>query len=204
MLTGRLSTKVALHQSRLPNTYTLSKSIAEHLLVARKGRIPLAILQPSIISASWRHPFPGWIDSLSAFAGFLAAYGNGLLRVIDADPQTILDVVPVDEVATRLIGAVMSSECLKSSPDEGTRIIYAAASLLNGLPIQLALSKMTSHFARYKTLSVRPPHLEYLGSHGIRFGIYDLLHQKLPLWLAIAPLYCSGRSATIEEAEGNL
>ena len=44
-----------------PNTYTLTKSLAEHLLVARGGAVPLAIVRPSIISASWRHPFPGWI-----------------------------------------------------------------------------------------------------------------------------------------------
>ncbi|GFG10226.1 hypothetical protein IFM5058_04818 [Aspergillus udagawae] len=194
MLSGRLSTKEILHQSRLPNSYTLSKSVAEHLLVARKGRVPLTIVRPSIISASWRHPFPGWIDSLSAFAGFLAAYGNGLLRVINADAQTILDIIPVDEVATRLIGAALSLDRLPSTSDEGVRILYATASLLNGLPIQLVCSQTTSHFARFKAASFRQPHVHYLGPHGIRFRIYDFIHQSVPLWMATALSAVQGNS----------
>ncbi|KAF9894449.1 hypothetical protein FE257_007952 [Aspergillus nanangensis] len=194
MLTGDLSKKKVLSDSGLPNSYNLSKSIAEHLLVTRKGHVPLTIVRPSIISASWQHPFPGWIDSLSAFAGFLAAYGNGFLRVIDANPQTILDIVPVDEVASRLISAALSRKSSTSTEGETVKILYATASLPNGLPIQLVFSQMTSFFADCQTASFRKPHIHYLGPYGTRFRINAFLYQSSPLWVATALSAVQGKS----------
>lgn len=187
MLAGRVPKQEILKQSGHPNTYTLSKCIAEHLLVARRGFLPLTIVRPSIISASWRRPFPGWIDSLSAFAGFLAAYGNGLLRVVDADPRTILDVIPVDEVASRLVSAAFDEQ---SSVDGEMRILHATASLLNGLCIDLVFSQTRSYFKRNQVDSFRSPYVQYLGSRGIFFHLYDL-YQRIPLFMA--SIFCAIR-----------
>jgi fatty acyl-CoA reductase len=50
-----------------PNTYTYTKAIAESLVVQECGNgpngahLPTCIVRPSIITASWREPFPGWI-----------------------------------------------------------------------------------------------------------------------------------------------
>lgn len=52
-----------------PNTYTVTKCIAEHLIMERRGEMPLTIVRPSIISASLCYPFPGWIDSHAALRG---------------------------------------------------------------------------------------------------------------------------------------
>lgn len=41
-----------------PNTYTYTKALAEHILVEERGDIPLAIVRPSIVGASWKEPFP--------------------------------------------------------------------------------------------------------------------------------------------------
>ena len=92
-----------LEETGHPNTYTLTKSIAEHLLVERRGEISLTIVRPSMISASWRHPFPGWIDSHSGFAGMVKLIGGGYLRTFVARASERSDVVPVDEVASRVV-----------------------------------------------------------------------------------------------------
>ena len=49
-----------------PNTYTLTKCIAEHLLAEGRGDLPLRLVRPSIIAASLRQPFAGWLDSAAA------------------------------------------------------------------------------------------------------------------------------------------
>ena len=41
-----------------PNTYTYTKQLAEHLLVKEGASLPLCILRPSIVGASWKEPFP--------------------------------------------------------------------------------------------------------------------------------------------------
>ena len=42
-----------------PNTYTFTKSKAEEVIVKDAGDLPVAIVRPSIVVASWKAPFPG-------------------------------------------------------------------------------------------------------------------------------------------------
>lgn len=39
-----------------PNTYTFTKSLAEHVLLQEADNIPIAIFRPSIIGAAWKEP----------------------------------------------------------------------------------------------------------------------------------------------------
>ena len=41
-----------------PNTYTYTKALAETLLIQEAGRLPCAIVRPSIVGASMEEPFP--------------------------------------------------------------------------------------------------------------------------------------------------
>lgn len=40
-----------------PNTYTFTKSLAEHVLLQEADNFPIAIFRPSIIGAAWKEPF---------------------------------------------------------------------------------------------------------------------------------------------------
>ena len=49
-----------------PNTYTFTKSLAEHVLLQEADNFPIAIFRPSIIGAAWKEPFEvGGHSSLS-------------------------------------------------------------------------------------------------------------------------------------------
>ena len=41
-----------------PNTYTYTKQLAEVLLLTEGAGLPLAIVRPSIVTASWMEPMP--------------------------------------------------------------------------------------------------------------------------------------------------
>lgn len=56
-----------------PNTYTYTKQLAEQLLVTEGEGLPLAIVRPSIVGASWKEPFPGWIDNYNGPTGLYIA-----------------------------------------------------------------------------------------------------------------------------------
>jgi hypothetical protein len=46
-------------------------------LVEDSGRLPVAIVRPSIIGAIWREPIPGWTDNLNGPTGiFVGVWGN--------------------------------------------------------------------------------------------------------------------------------
>lgn len=41
-----------------PNTYTYTKALAENVLNDECGDLPVAIVRPSIVVASWKEPYP--------------------------------------------------------------------------------------------------------------------------------------------------
>ena len=52
-----------------PNTYTFTKAMAEKVLEEKASDLPVAILRPSIVVASWKEPIPGWVDNLNGPTG---------------------------------------------------------------------------------------------------------------------------------------
>ncbi|KAG8197558.1 hypothetical protein JTE90_007293 [Oedothorax gibbosus] len=86
-----------------PNTYTFTKALAENLLVDECGSLPVAIVRPSIVSAAWKEPYPGWIDNLNGPAGIIVAGGKGVLRTMITHGEVCADVIPVDVVINLML-----------------------------------------------------------------------------------------------------
>ena len=51
-------TPALLRQHRRPNTYTLTKAVAEKLVDEERGNIPCCVIRPTIVAASYREPVP--------------------------------------------------------------------------------------------------------------------------------------------------
>ena len=51
------------------NTYTCAKSITESYISRNCQDLPVVIVRPSIVCASWKEPIPGWVDNFSALTG---------------------------------------------------------------------------------------------------------------------------------------
>ncbi|XP_075545666.1 fatty acyl-CoA reductase 1-like [Dermacentor variabilis] len=86
-----------------PNMYTFTKALAESLVADERGSLPVAIVRPSIVTAAWQEPIPGWIDNINGPTGLLVASGKGLLRSMVADTDKAADFVPVDVVINTMI-----------------------------------------------------------------------------------------------------
>ncbi|GFR60912.1 fatty acyl-CoA reductase [Elysia marginata] len=86
-----------------PNTYTYTKALAEYLLVEESKGLPVAIVRPSIVGASWSEPVPGWVDNLNGPTGLLVAIGKGLLFIMHGDSYCTADVIPVDTATNAMI-----------------------------------------------------------------------------------------------------
>lgn len=95
-----------LKNYKRPNTYTLTKAIAESLIKEEHGNIPCCIVRPTVVAASYSEPMPGWVDNLVAGNGVFAGIGSGLIRVIPTQGNgSPIDVVPVDMTAHIVIAA---------------------------------------------------------------------------------------------------
>nr|XP_043892252.1 fatty acyl-CoA reductase 1 isoform X3 [Solea senegalensis] len=92
-----------------PNTYTFTKALAEYLVQQEAGDLNIAIVRPSIVGASWKEPFPGWIDNFNGPSGIFIAAGKGILRTMRASNDAVADLVPVDVVINATVAAAWFS-----------------------------------------------------------------------------------------------
>lgn len=86
-----------------PNTYSFTKALAESIICRDGVGMPICIVRPSIVGASWKDPFPGWIDNLAGATGLFVAGKKGLLRNMLGNRNMVVDLTPVDFVVNSLI-----------------------------------------------------------------------------------------------------
>ena len=85
-----------------PNTYTLTKSLAESLLVTRGKNLPITIVRPSIVETSVEDPFCGWNEGVNTSAPLSYLLGT-YFRQLPSNGQKCLDIVPVDLVCRGML-----------------------------------------------------------------------------------------------------
>jgi thioester reductase-like protein len=84
-----------------PNTYTLTKSLAESLIYKYGAGLPIAILRPAIVETSTHKPFPGWNEGINTSASLSYLLGT-YFRQLPSNENKRLDIVPVDEVCAAM------------------------------------------------------------------------------------------------------
>ncbi len=84
-----------------PNTYTLTKSLAESLIFRLAGDVPVAIVRPSIVETSVGKPFCGWNEGVNTSASLAYLLGT-TFRQLPSNQRKCLDVIPVDQVCQGL------------------------------------------------------------------------------------------------------
>src|ERR687898_170498 len=77
---------------------TFTQSLAERMVLLERGEAPLVILRPAVIERSHREPYPGWIQGSRMADPIIMAYAKGVLREFPGDPESLVDIVPVDHV----------------------------------------------------------------------------------------------------------
>jgi fatty acyl-CoA reductase len=88
-----------------PDVYTFTKSLAERRMLQERGDLPLVILRPAIIEGSVAEPRPGWIQGSRMADPIIMAFARGVLREFPGDPESFVDLVPVDHVVNAVIAA---------------------------------------------------------------------------------------------------
>jgi long-chain acyl-CoA synthetase len=92
-----------------PNTYTLSKSLAESLIIKRGSGLPVAVVRPAIVETSIGKPFVGWNEGINTSASLSYLLGT-YFRQLPSNESKRLDIIPVDSVCagmTLISAAVM-------------------------------------------------------------------------------------------------
>ncbi len=94
------------------NTYEQTKAEAEALVRSRMDSLPCVILRPSIIVGDSR---TGVTSSFKMMYWPLKIYARRLWRTVPGYPDAVLDIVPVDFVATAVARLVFDSAAIGST-----------------------------------------------------------------------------------------
>ena len=80
-----------------PNTYTLTKSLAESLISKYGAGLPIAVVRPAIVETSIEKPFLGWNEGINTSASLSYLLGT-YFRQLPSNERKRLDIIPVDSV----------------------------------------------------------------------------------------------------------
>ena len=88
----RIAAEPVMEQLGYPNSYTLTKCLAEHLLVASARTVTVKLVRPSIVAAAWQWPEPGGVAASSALPAVQAAMRSAVESV--TEEPTLFDAPP--------------------------------------------------------------------------------------------------------------
>lgn len=179
-----------------PNTYSVTKTVTEHLLlgmcqrrlVAPKNnplknnlpseQVPLVILRPSMIGSSHLEPLPGWIDAPAAVASGILAVATGTIQTFPNSwsPEHKADCIPVDTVVNAMLMAIFAAENLNHPDAPHAPVIASAFSSAIASPNQ-RLSNPSGGPVGKIVRNVAIMHSSSTDSRSIRWG--DLMKMSI-------------------------
>uniref|UniRef100_A0A5B7B1U0 Fatty acyl-CoA reductase n=1 Tax=Davidia involucrata TaxID=16924 RepID=A0A5B7B1U0_DAVIN len=89
-----------------PNTYVFTKAMGEMLLIHLKENLTVVIIRPTVITSTYKEPFPGWLEGIRTIDSFGVHYGKGKLTSVLNDPKSIIDIIPGDMAVNCIIMAI--------------------------------------------------------------------------------------------------
>jgi hypothetical protein len=141
---------------KFPNTYTMSKSIAEHLIALASSNLPVSIVRPSVVNPPTKDPSPGYLDTEVGSIPVVLATSSGILKLLNGDENNRLDLIPVDCVINTMLLVIVHQITNKISFTIFTsgsyrnpiKIGYYFATNINNIikkPLKNNLKEMKSH-----------------------------------------------------------
>lgn len=91
--------------SGFPNTYTLTKCLAEHMIAESDKDLPIVIFRPAIVMPTANEPVSGWINNYYGPIGIVYGVCLGVLHVFYADGKQKAQLVPVDYCVNALLAS---------------------------------------------------------------------------------------------------
>ena len=134
------------------DTYTYMKFLAEQMVMALRGELPTAIVRPSIIESSFDEPEPGWLGGFRMCEPLIVGFGKGRLPDFPADPDIILDIIPVDFVVNAILAAAEAT-----ARRGGIEVYHVATGTQNPLYFRGIFEATHEYFMKYPMIEDGKP-----------------------------------------------
>ena len=134
------------------DTYTYMKFLAEQMVMELRGELPTAIVRPSIIESSFDEPEPGWLGGFRMCEPLIVGFGKGRLPDFPADPNIILDIIPVDFVVNAILAAAEAT-----ARRGGIEVYHVATGTQNPLYFRGIFEATYEYFMKYPMIEDGKP-----------------------------------------------
>lgn len=181
-----------------PNTYTLTKSLSDHLVVERAKmlKLPVAITKPAIITGPLSEPFPGYCDELTqAIPAVGVGIGMGITRVIPGASDNHLPIIPVDTVANSVIMIAAKTACEPLADPRAYGIFNTSANILTQGAAFTAGYECSIKYPLLKAL--RPPAPLIMTKSKTIFNVLIFLFEIVFAMMADLMLRAEGKKAVV-------
>ncbi|VVB10469.1 unnamed protein product [Arabis nemorensis] len=163
-----------------PNTYVFTKAMGEMIVGEKRENISLVLIRPSIITSTFKEPFPGWTEGIRTIDSLAVGYGKGKLTCFLTDVNAISDVIPADMV----VNSILVSMAAQAGREKAI-IYHVGSSLRNPLKNEIFPQVAYRYFTNkpWITKEGRPVcvrNIEILSSMS-SFHRYMAIHYSIPL-----------------------
>ncbi|KAF4367182.1 probable fatty acyl-CoA reductase 4 [Cannabis sativa] len=176
-----------------PNTYVFTKALGEMCIGQYKDSLPTVIIRPTMITSTYKEPFPGWIEGLRTVDSVVVGHGKGKITCFLADPGCIMDMIPGDMLINAMIVAMVAhaNQCPSRTSNNNNNnnnynnIYHVGSSLRN--PVNFSSLRQFSYSYFTKNPLINMDGKPIIISKGIVFSnmaifrIYMLLCYLIPL-----------------------
>ncbi|XP_067132204.1 putative fatty acyl-CoA reductase CG5065 [Centruroides vittatus] len=132
-----------------PNTYTLTKAIAENYINNFCRDLPVVIIRPSIVGCTWKEPFSGWNDSNNG-ADYIAGTAlKGILRSMLCDEDKICDFIPSDAVINLMLAAAWRKAVTPHQKEDEIPIYNCTSGSINPFTWRQFFKCLNTHYWKY-------------------------------------------------------
>ena len=172
------------------DTYTYMKTLGEQMIAKMRGDLPTAIIRQSIMESSLEDPEPGWLGGTLRMADpLIVGFGKGRLPDFPGDPNSILDIIPVDFVINAMLAATV-----QTYHQRGIEVYHVASGARNPLTFGDIVNITHDYFVRHPMLDNGQPIPVPVWKFPDKEKFQKDLHHKLRLldtvsgWLSRVPL----------------
>ena len=172
------------------DTYTYMKALGEQMITKMRGDLPTAIIRQSIMESSLEDPEPGWLGGTLRMADpLIVGFGKGRLPDFPGDPNSILDIIPVDFVINAMLAATV-----QTYHQRGIEVYHVASGARNPLTFGDIVNITHDYFVRQPMLDSGKPIPVPVWKFPDKKKFQKDLHHKLRLldtvsrWLGRVPL----------------
>ncbi|KOX72974.1 hypothetical protein WN51_01342 [Melipona quadrifasciata] len=92
-------------RGKWPNTYVFSKALAENIILKYSSDLPVCIVRPSIVTATFKEPISAWINNVYGATGIVLGSGIGLLRTLCCTKENVAEIIPADYVVSNIVSS---------------------------------------------------------------------------------------------------